>query len=223
MLSSIRLITALDWINQTDTLADVGCDHGYLAIAALEKGISFVQLIDNKQGPLDVAYQNLDKNGLLECSNVLLTLGDGLSLLDERVNTVAILGMGGELIAKILEEGKIKSTNVKQFILEANTKISLLRKYLLTNNYLIVGEKIVKENNKYYELLLVKKSDQTIVFDQKDLIFGPILRKEQPVLFKEKWLKIYQKYLRIINTSKVEVPKIKIELALIKEVLNIEE
>ncbi len=223
MLSSIRLSSALEWIDSNDILADIGCDHGYLAIAALNKGIEFVQLIDNKQGPLDVAYQNLDKNGLLNQQNVLLTLSDGLDLIDEKINTVAILGMGGELISRILENGKTKINNIDKFILEANTKINFLREYLFNNNYLIISEKIVKENNKYYELLLVKKSDQKPNFDQKDIMFGPILRTIQPELFKEKWLKIFQKYQTIIKTSTADVPKIKAELTLIKEVLNIQE
>ena len=57
----IRLNAALDWIDCNDLLADVGCDHGYLAIEALKKGVPFVQLIDNKEGPLNVAISNLKK------------------------------------------------------------------------------------------------------------------------------------------------------------------
>ena len=44
----IRLNAALDWIDCNDLLADIGCDHGYLAIEALKKGVPFVQLIDEK-------------------------------------------------------------------------------------------------------------------------------------------------------------------------------
>ena len=46
MGSLVRLNAALDWIDLNDRLADIGCDHGYLAIEALKKGIPFVQLID---------------------------------------------------------------------------------------------------------------------------------------------------------------------------------
>ena len=61
MGSLVRLHAALDWVNQDDLLADIGCDHGYLASLALQKGIKFVQLIDNKEGPLSVARRNLEK------------------------------------------------------------------------------------------------------------------------------------------------------------------
>ena len=60
MATLVRLNAALDWIETSDKLADIGCDHGYLAIEALKKGIPFVQLIDNKEGPLSVAKKNLN-------------------------------------------------------------------------------------------------------------------------------------------------------------------
>ena len=59
IMKNIRLEKVLSFIDKTDCLADVGCDHGYLAIMAIEKGVSFVQLIDNKKGPLDSAKINL--------------------------------------------------------------------------------------------------------------------------------------------------------------------
>ena len=37
MSSMIRLFQALDWIDNNDSLADIGCDHGYLAIEAIKK------------------------------------------------------------------------------------------------------------------------------------------------------------------------------------------
>ena len=102
----IRLNAALNWIDCNDLLADVGCDHGYLAIEALKKGVPFVQLIDNKEGPLNVAVSNLRKYDY--DSKTKFTLSSGLLDLDQKVTCVAILGMGGELISQILEDGKSK-------------------------------------------------------------------------------------------------------------------
>ena len=177
MGSLVRLNAALDWINIDDTLADVGCDHGYLAIEALNKGISFVQLIDNKEGPLAVAKKNLSQYDF--SNKTKFTLASGLLELDSKINCVAILGMGGELIISILEDGKEKSRNVTKFILEANTKVPSLRKYLFDNKYEIISEKIVKENNKYYELILCKKTNDFIKYNNLDIEFGPILKKEK--------------------------------------------
>ncbi len=217
MGSLVRLHAALDWIDQNDLLADIGCDHGYLAIEALKKGISFVQLIDNKEGPLNVARKNLNQFEFDEKTK--FTLGSGLLELDQSINCVAILGMGGELIVKILEEGISYATNVNKFILEANTKVPILRKYLFDNKFNIISEKIVKENDKYYELILCKKCDSIIEYNNFDLEFGPILRKEKSPLFIEKWTKVYEKYQNIIKKSEIIPEKLVADCKMIEEIL----
>ena len=127
--------------------------------------------------------------------------------------------MGGELISQILEDGKTKSNNVRKFILEANTKISFLREYLFNNNYEIISEKIVKENNKYYELILCKKTNVSIKYDIYDLMFGPVLRKEKSPLFIEKWTKVLNDYKRIIENSSLKPIKLIEECKLIEDVI----
>ncbi len=217
MASSVRLLAALEWINKNDLLADIGCDHGYLAIEALKKGVPFVQLIDNKEGPLNVAKKNLSED--IYKDKTIFTLASGLLELNPNINCVAILGMGGELISQILEEGKTNSNNVSKFILEANTKIPLLRKYLFLNNYEIISEKIVKENNKFYELILCNKTNKSFKYNELDLEFGPILRKEKSSLFIEKWTNVYNKYQNIIKKSEIIPDKLVANCKMIEEVL----
>lgn len=217
MGSLVRLHSALDWIECNDLLADIGCDHGYLAIEALKKGIPFVQLIDNKEGPLNVARKNLGQYNFTDQTK--FTLASGLLELDPKVTCVAILGMGGELIANILEEGMDKAQNISKFILEANTKVSILRKYLYDNKFEIISEKIVKENNKYYELILCKKTNNLISYNHLDLEFGPILRKEKSPLFIEKWTDVYNKYQNIIKKSEITPGKLVSDCKMIEEVL----
>lgn len=215
MATLIRLNAALDWIDTSDKLADIGCDHGYLAIEALKKGIKFVQLIDNKEGPLNVAKKNLNDSDYKD--KVEFTLASGLVELRDDINCVAILGMGGELICDILEEGKDKLSNLSKIILEPNTKSRVLRQYLFDNCFKIISEKIVKENDKFYELILCEKSDKISKYDQLDILFGPVLRKEKSPIFIEYWTYLYNKYKKIISSS-INPPK-----KLIEEVRNIEE
>ena len=99
MLSK-RLQRVLDYIQIDDKLADIGCDHGYLSLYAIKKGVKFVQLVDNKIGPLNVAKKNLSKENLN--AEIKYSLSSGLSNIDINVDTVAICGMGGDLISKIL-------------------------------------------------------------------------------------------------------------------------
>ena len=127
--------------------------------------------------------------------------------------------MGGELIASILEEGKNNAKNVGKFILEANTKIPFLRKYLFINGYNIVSEKIAKENDKYYELILCEKVEDEVVFNDLDIEFGPVLRKEKSPLFIKKWTEVYKKYQNIISKSKINPEKLVADCKKIEEIL----
>ena len=141
---SIRLQCALNWINEDDIVADIGCDHGYLAKAALLKGVKHVQLVDNKIGPLTKAKENL--KSYLDLPTCTFTLASGLTELEESINTVCLLGMGGYLIRDLLVEGKNKIHNGMKFILEANNHIDDLREYLFNNGFSIIDEDICLDN-----------------------------------------------------------------------------
>jgi tRNA (adenine22-N1)-methyltransferase len=97
--------------------------------------------------------------------------------------------------------------------------VPLLRKYLVDNKFEIVSEKIVKENNKYYELILCEKTDKLIQYNDLDLEFGPVLRKEKSPLFIEKWTNVYNKYQGIIKKSDITPDKLVAYCKMIEEVL----
>ncbi len=213
MLSK-RLKVVLDYIENDDIVADIGCDHGYLGIACIEKGIKFVQLIDNKEGPLSSAKANL-KN--YDSSKYELTLSDGLDLINNLVNTVVICGMGGELIVDIINNHLDIVKNMKKVIVQANTKINYLRKYLSEHSLKIVDESIVEDMDKIYEIIVFTYEECSEKLDDFDILFGPCLRKEKNTVFIKKWTERLNEYNRILSNSYVE--EIKKEKEMIEEVL----
>lgn len=213
MLSK-RLKVVLDYIENDDIVADIGCDHGYLGIACIEKGIKFVQLIDNKEGPLSSAKANL-KN--YDSGKYELTLSDGLDLINNLVNTVVICGMGGELIVDIINSHLDIVKNMKKVIVQANTKINYLRKYLSEHSLKIVDESIVEDMDKIYEIIVFTYEECSEKLDDFDILFGPCLRKEKNTVFIKKWTERLNEYNRILSNSYVE--EIKNEKEMIEEVL----
>lgn len=213
MLSK-RLKVVLDYIENDDIVADIGCDHGYLGIACIEKGIKFVQLIDNKEGPLSSAKANL-KN--YDSSKYELTLSDGLDLINNLVDTVVICGMGGELIVDIINNHLDIVKNMKKVIVQANTKINYLRKYLSEHSLKIVDESIVEDMDKIYEIIVFTYEECSEKLDDFDILFGPCLRKEKNTVFIKKWTERLNEYNRILSNSYVE--EIKKEKEMIEEVL----
>lgn len=182
MLSK-RLQKVLDYIETDDKLADIGCDHGYLSLYAIKKGIKFVQLVDNKIGPLNVAKKNLSNEKL--DAEIKYSLSSGLSDIDEKVDTVAICGMGGDLISKILFEDIDVAKRMKCLILEANSKVDILREFLSSNYFEIIDEDIVLEKDKYYEILKIKFNNEVEPLSLTEIEFGPILLKKKSLIFKE--------------------------------------
>lgn len=174
MLSK-RLNKVLTYINNTDKLVDVGCDHGYLAIEAINKGVKLVQLVDNKTMPLDCAKHNLEKLNRLQDVEVIFTLASGLTKIDDRINVATICGMGGDLIAQIIEESFEKAKALDSLILQANTKDEHLRLYLINKGFTIIDESFIKDKNKYYPIIVAKYSGAVSKLTSTQIKYGPII------------------------------------------------
>lgn len=219
-MKNLRLQAVATFINKEDRLGDVGCDHGYLAIMALEKGVEFVQLIDNKEGPLTSAKQNLviyENN-----NNIKYSLSSGISHLDPTVNTVAICGMGGELISKILNDDLLTAKKVKKFILQPNSKVSFLRRFLNDHKFSIIEEDIVEDAGKVYEIIVARYDENANKCNDKEIVFGPILMKKKQPLFINKWknkLTLNKKILMSLSKDDIKYQIIKNSIKMIEEVL----
>ena len=92
---------------------------------------------------------------------------------------------------KIMEEGKVQISKMKELILQPQSEISEFRKYLRTHGYHIIKEDMVFEDGKYYPMMKVvpgEVSQQTVkdtikwqIFDR----FGQyLLEHKHPVLKK---------------------------------------
>jgi len=175
---SARLLAALDFLKGSKILADVGCDHGYLPIAAIHSG-TVVKAIasDNKMGPLEKARENIQKAGLHHQIETILC--DGLSLIPHEVDTVAILGMGGEQIAKILNDGPLQS--VKTLILGPNSETGIVRRWLENNGFTITDERFVKDRQHLYQI--IKAIPGTMTLDSQEATFGPLnIARQDPLM-----------------------------------------
>ena len=74
---STRLLACCQFVKPGDRVADIGCDHGYLGIYLLNKGIaSYVLASDINEGPLQSAVRNSDKFGVRD--KISFYLSDGV-------------------------------------------------------------------------------------------------------------------------------------------------
>jgi len=177
---SKRLSAALRFLHGSRYLADIGCDHGYLPIEAVKSGIIQKAIAsDNKQGPLDKARINIREAGLETVIETMLA--DGISLLPSFVDTVAVLGMGGDQIAKILDAGDTSA--IETLVLGPNSEAASVRRWLESHGFLITDEAFIKDHRHYYQIIQAKKG--CMVLDPREAAFGPINIKRQDPLMLE--------------------------------------
>ena len=145
-----RLSSMADLVRQGAVFADIGTDHGFLPVFLLLSGrIERAILTDVNEGPLSSAALTVKQYGLTERVKLILT--DGLSRLDgEGATDIAICGMGGDLIARIISESEfIRRTGVR-LILQPMTRQATLRKALAAIGFEIVRERYSFSAGKYY-------------------------------------------------------------------------
>ncbi|MCK4025113.1 tRNA (adenine(22)-N(1))-methyltransferase [Streptococcus iners] len=185
---SKRLATVADYVPQGARLADVGSDHAYLPLFLVEQGrIEFAVAGEVVQGPYQSALQNVEQAGQSDKISVRLANGLAAVELADQVSTVTIAGMGGRLIAEILEAGKDKLASVERLVLQPNNREDDVRRWLVAHDFQIIAEEILEENDKIYEILVAEKGKSDLTTDQ--LRFGPYLLEDQSTTFQKKWLK----------------------------------
>lgn len=212
MKLSKRLQTIFDMC-PPGVAADVGSDHGKLIIALLQEGkITKGYAIENKKGPYERLVSSLLSEGIID--EIVPLFSDGISDIPNAVNIVIIAGMGGSNIVDILAKDKSKLRYVETIIVDAHSEIPLVRKEISALGYVISDEKIVEEDEKFYEIIKFSKKDVAF-YSENDLEFGPILSIEKSATFKEKYIQRIKEIDYLLN-SKNALPKSKIE-QLIKE------
>ncbi len=147
---SDRLYMIASMVTPGNNLADVGCDHGYLPIWLVSRGIiPKAVALDVNRGPLLRAEEHIRSCGLE--SRIETRLSDGLSSLRPgECRTLVIAGMGGPLMERILEEGMELLPGFDELILQPQSDIPHFRRWLFENGLLILDEKMVKEDGKFY-------------------------------------------------------------------------
>ncbi|CWE91623.1 Bcl-2 family protein [Streptococcus pneumoniae] len=185
---SKRLELVASFVPQGTILLDVGSDHAYLPIELVERGqIEGAIAGEVVEGPYQSAVKNVEAHGLKE--KIQVRLANGLAAFEEtdQVSVITIAGMGGRLIARILEEGLYKLANVGRLILQPNNREDDLRIWLQDNGFQIVAESILEEAGKFYEILVVEVGQMKL--SASDVRFGPFLSKEVSPVFVQKWQK----------------------------------
>ncbi|MGI6714361.1 MAG: tRNA (adenine(22)-N(1))-methyltransferase [Bacilli bacterium] len=175
-----RLLAVIPWLAQDDFVADIGSDHGYLAIyLAHHQCVKGIYAVENKHGPFSRLKRNIREAGYEEV--IQIALADGLENLPPQVNTLILTGLGGELIYQIFTREKEKLSQIKKIIVAPQSHLAFLRKRLCEFNFKITHETIIYEGGHYYPLLVLAPGQEEL--SEMECEFGPLLLKARLALF----------------------------------------
>lgn len=157
---SKRLLKVASLVEPAAFLADIGCDHGFLAISLVKSGkIKKAFCSDINEGPLKRASEHI-KEFCLE-DKISTCLSDGLLSIKDKYDdypfdTAVICGMGGLMGVKIIHEADVFFRRMNVFYIQLQSDIELVRIYLKRSGYQILFEDMVLEDGKYYTVMKVK-------------------------------------------------------------------
>lgn len=151
---SARLLACAKYIRQGETVADVGCDHGYLGIYLLQNGIAGKILAsDINEGPLQAAQRNARKYGVF--SKMSFHLCPGVRNIPRDFDVMVCAGMGADTMLSILEDAPWLKSDRYRLILQCQSKTPLLRRFLSENGWQIVTESVLRDGRFLYTVMEV--------------------------------------------------------------------
>lgn len=185
-----RLEAIVDLCPTTKKIADIGCDHGYVSCELiLQNKAEMVIASEKSVACLNKAVALADSINIMPF--ISFRQGDGFEAITkyDKLNCAVIAGMGGLEIIKIL---KNRPKKLFDFVLQPQSDVILLRKYLIDNKFNILVDKLVKEGDKYYNVIRVTKGKCNLA--DLELYFGKTNFTDNYVVFYE-YLTMRQKKL----------------------------
>ena len=230
MILSKRLTTIASLVPAGSRVADVGTDHGYTPIYLVKNGVAVSAIaMDVRSGPLGRAAEHVKEYGLEE--KIELRLSDGLQALGPgEADTVIISGLGGPLMIDILTRGHQVAQTVGTFVLSPQSDIPGVRVYLREHGYRIDKEVFLKDEGKYYTVMVVTHGVSRPGRYIDDLFGKELLDRADPVLreYLEKEAARYRQLIPGLESASREetrqrAQQMKEELASVEQALRVME
>ncbi len=198
-----RLEVILSAVPKCRCLADVGCDHGYVAKEALVRGIAERVVVSDVSAPsLKKAQRLLAPYG----ERVSSVVCDGLCKTHEACDAVLIAGMGGEEIISILDGAPFKPYGL---VLQPMKNVDKVRKRLLVGGYRITGDRIFKAEGKFYNLITARLGEDG--YTERELMLGRDNLKERGKDFLEFCRLEYNRYARLLEGDMPDLAREKLQ------------
>lgn len=198
---SERLRTVASFVRESRSIADIGTDHGYIPIYLYKEGIIDKAIAcDINREPIKRAESNIN---MYHLGNVIETrLGNGLCPIKSgETDGIVIAGIGGMLMVDILKTFPDKLESIKELILQPQSDIECVRRFLHSGGFKIDDEQMIYEDGIYYTVIrsvLGKEAYDS----KKDYIFGKVNIDKKSHILKKYLYAVMLKNTKIIENLK---------------------
>lgn len=186
-----RLGMAAEMVRAGSRVADIGTDHAYLpAFLLLNSRVESAVAADLRKGPLENAEATVRSCSLED--KVSLRLSDGLaSVRPDEADDIVIAGMGGILIAEILQKAPWVKDSAKRLILQPQSHDEDVRRFLFENGFDIIKEDACFEDGKAYICMCAQYTGRVCPHSEAEIMLGGFAGRtdEASRAFTEKKLK----------------------------------
>ncbi len=174
---SPRLAACARLVTPGSRVADVGCDHGYLGLHLLQKGLAtHVYAADINEGPLRSAVSNAEKYGFED--KMTFYLSDGVRNVPRDFDCLICAGMGADTMISILEAAPWLKNEAYSLILQCQSKTPALRRYLSESGWHILRESVLRDGKFLYTVMSVQYDPQAERLSVGGWHFPPALLAE---------------------------------------------
>ena len=174
---SERLLACAQFIRPGETVADVGCDHGYLGIHLLQKGIARAVIAsDINEGPLLSAQRNARKFGA--ASKMSFHLCPGVISVPRDFDVMVCAGMGADTIVSILEDAPWLQSKQYRLVLQCQSKTPMLRRYLSDHGWYIEKECVLRDGRFLYTIMEITFTPDNSRLTSGQCYFSPALQAD---------------------------------------------
>lgn len=172
---SERLSACAALVRDGAVVADIGTDHAMLPVHLVKIGKCERAIAsDIAKKPYESAASLVKEYDLTDKIDV--RLGGGLEKISpDEITDIVIAGMGGELIAQILEDAEWVRNKKYNLILQPMSKASVLRSWLLTNGFSIESETAVTDSDRDYTIINSLYTGEKQIFTELESYCGKLI------------------------------------------------
>lgn len=160
-------------------MADIGTDHAQLPVRLVSEGtVPYAYACDVAEGPLSAAAETVSQAGLND--RIRLILSDGFEKVPEDCECAVIAGMGCQTAVMILENAAERLADLKQIIVQVNTDVPLMRKWISDHGYTVDDEAVVHDRGHDYVIISFTAQPHA-PYSEQQILCGilPAVRKDE--------------------------------------------